>query len=142
LAKGTASWQDFLLRKSEPDDPEVLVLAKNEVESASVLSRASLLLRLSIGACSRLLTDAGISKSDLEFWWRPWGQGRGLWPPGGEPTDFTELWTDVRDALQVVDGWSNAGGGIRSYSEVRESLAMEMVTLGSAERIALWGLGL
>ena len=142
-------WMDFLLRNSDPTDPQVLDLAqKNDSVGKSgqhlqVLSRSFLLLRLASGACARFLRVSGVSLRDLEFWWSEWGAHLGLWDSAQVIPPFEDLWSDVEDALYDLE---NGNPGPSTHDPSRgiwlRSNAESLAILGSCERIALWGLGL
>ena len=67
-----------------------------------ILYRALLMLRIASARAARLLSDAGVSKSDLEFWWAPLGTDSGLWDAPGDIESFADLWADVEDALEEI----------------------------------------
>lgn len=142
-------WMDFLRRIKQPDDP---ILTVEAAETASVgdprhhlqvLSRAAMLLRVATGACAELLRSGPFGRTDLEFWWKPLGEERGLWAPDNEPTDLTELWRDINDAIEDIQQWEVTNGGAPvSHAQWRRDLAHQISVTGECERIALWGLGL
>ena len=68
----------------------------------AVLSRATLLLRIANAVCALKLDQANVMKDDLRFWWDLLGQDYGYWNPGDEPDTFTDLWSDVSNALGDV----------------------------------------
>jgi len=144
-------WVSFLAREREKDDAALLQKAAGtaQVGDAShheeVISRAALLLRVATGACVRLLSAAGLGRAELQFWWKALGEERGLWEPGDEPADFTDLWADVAVALQHVQSWQDAclnSGTNGSYASWLALQAHGVTVLGGCERIMLWGLGL
>jgi len=143
---GTAEWISFLTRSSEPQDLELLVAARLKLATSNpkhhigVMARAGLLLRLATGACARLFQVAGVGSKDLEFWWQPYGAQFGLWEPGSVPTQLTDLWADVADALVDLGGW-RASAAKSEYSFLKEQSAA-LIQLATCERVALWGLGL
>jgi len=146
---GLSEWLDFLTRRIDPNDPIVLEEARktdrldHPRHHLQVISRAFLLLRISTGACSILLKEAGVSKPDLRFWWSEFGENRGLWETSGEPAEFIDMWSDIdeaidslrtlRESVAVADRTSVRWYRDRSYP---------ISVLGGCERIALWGLGL
>jgi hypothetical protein len=143
------SWRDFLVRRLEPLDAVVITEAaeNSPVEDSKhhlqVMSRALLLLRVATGACARHLRTAGGGRVLLEFWWKPLGKERGLWQPGDEPNDFAELWDDIETALADARDWETFTppedvSFYRWWHEIGRSIQ----TLGSCERLALWGLDL
>ncbi len=142
-------WLSFLLRDSDPTDPEVFDLAKKKDpvgksgQHLQVLSRSFLLLRLASGACARFLGVSGVSMQDLEFWWSEWGSHMGLWESGQFIPSFADLWLDVEIAMDDLEnGSAGTSGSQPSRKNWLLSNAESLAILGSCERIALWGLGL
>jgi hypothetical protein len=142
-------WEKFFTRQIEADDPIVLTEAKltdpidNPRQHLQMISRASLLLRVATGACSGILSEIGVSASDLKFWWSALGSDRGLWDVAGEPLNLTDLWADVDSAINGIREWRvAAAGGDNSIARWWRDRSYEISILGGCERIALWGLGL
>jgi hypothetical protein len=104
-------WRDFFTRGTESQTPMAIAEAGGTVPSGharhhvQVLSRAAILLRLASGACVRLLQAVGVQRSDLAFWWKPFGEHHGLWRPGEEPLQFADLWEDIELALDDMYAW-------------------------------------
>ena len=100
----------FLTRRVDPEDPAIIVdaAASSEVSAprhhVQVMARATLLLRVATGASARLLGNAGISANDIAFWWEPLGLERGLWDSATPPGELSDLWADVRAALEDTEG--------------------------------------
>jgi hypothetical protein len=144
-----SEWNNFLTFNSSPQNPLLIseAWATDDFHSPrhhiQVLARAALLLRVATGACERLLRAAGYSREDLEFWWKPLGETHGLWEPGIEPDELTDLWAEVRDAMSETRSWE-AGSTVpivSSATYLREQ-AYTTSVLGQCERVALWGLGI
>ena len=106
-----------------------------------VIARAALLLRLATGASANLLAHGKASSDVLRFWWEALGRDSGLWRSAGPPDDLTDLWVDVEEALTVNREWvaETSDSSVGSWIASR---AAALQTLGSCERIGLWGLGL
>jgi hypothetical protein len=145
---GNQEWTEFLLRRKNPASPRVLKLAAEESDlddpdrHLQVISRAALLLRLATGACEALKNDATLSRGDLSFWWSTVGSRRGFWSPGSEPTNCTDLWSEVEVATQGEQNWGNANWlNNPSYMSWKQARAADLVVLSECERIGLWGLG-
>ena len=105
-----------------------------------ILARALLMLRLASARASVLLAAAGVSKSDLKFWWLPLGTDLGLWYDLDEE-DFVDLWTDVADAKESAEDRISdlpEGSSVRAVSVVLSG----DVTLTQFSRAPLWLLGL
>lgn len=141
-------WKDFLTRASERDTPQLLLEASGTApvsdarHHVQVIARAALLLRVSTGACARLLDDAGVGRDELEFWWKSLGEDRGLWEPGNEPDELTDLWLDVDAELDNAAKWETSSAGVASVARWIKEQSRTLAVLGGCERIALWGMGL
>jgi len=143
-------WENFLTFSNSPDQPLILqeARAKDVPQSLrhhiQVLARATLLLRIATGATqAKLESLPGFSRADLQFWWNGFGEDQCLWHSNEPPEHFTDLWTDVREAVQNIDSWQTAmgvGGG--SYHKLWRENGGAVCVLGSCERVGLWGLGL
>lgn len=131
---------DFVRRTVEPNESVVVQLAsRSSIEHSSVLARAALLLRVATASCRELLVAGSVKKSDITYWWQPWGEERGFWPVGAPPGDLLDMWQDIADALDAVSEWI-AGQEPPGRSDFRGSWSSELQTLGGAERVALWSM--
>ena len=132
------------LRMERPSASAIFTAAKIEdlegKPATPILARALLMLRLASARTSKLLSAAGISRTDLEFWWLPLGTDLGLWhQQTGE--DFLELWTDVGDAMERADDLRSAlpvGSSVRNFSEI----LCQDINMTQFSRAPLWLLGL
>ena len=106
----------------------------------SVLSRATLLLRIANAVCAQKLGQANVMKDDLRFWWDSLGQDCGYWTPGDEPDTFKDLWADVSEAIGEIDGDIQKKGFPHSMWEVHQLLGTA-VTLTQHPRALFWLLG-
>jgi hypothetical protein len=139
-------WIEFLTRKNPltADDPPIISEARLQAPPTSprhhgqVISRASLLLRLATGAAAWILGQSGFSFNDLDFWWKPLGQNRGLWDT--DPSDPQDLWMDVGAAISEMEKWENDGDAGHSLRSWRASQAGNIWICSECERIAFWGL--
>lgn len=136
-------WERFVLKEANPDTPKLIEYASKCEKITDpeyhlhVLARASILLRLATGAASQLFTSNSINKADVEFWWKPFGESRGLWDPSSPPADFNDLWVDIEDTIEMMDGYSaNDWLPLEKW----HSLIKTPLFASSCERIALWGL--
>jgi hypothetical protein len=143
-----AHWLSFLTGRSSPQRPVLLTEADTRGTDVSkarhhlqVIARAALLLRLATGAAAGLLSRSGASPEILRFWWQRVGDERGLWRDSGPPDDLTDLWVDVQEALIANRDWLQSATDT-SVGAWTSSSAAALHTLGSCERIGLWGLGL
>ncbi len=104
------------------------------------IARAAMLLRVATGACTSLLATASASeKSNLRFWWRAFGEDRGLWEAATVPANLADLWADVDSAVAQSKAWRTTAGSRQAFLGAR---AVSAHTLSTAERIPLWGLGI
>jgi hypothetical protein len=130
----------FLLRQAAAQDSRVFELSAQKPGSAadpySILSRAALLLRAASGSCRDMLAGAGLSTMALEFWWKQVGVDRGLWQPGSEPDDLTDLWADIRDFVADAD----TAEAPKSFGELAKALGPNVTVSSSCERVGLWSL--
>jgi hypothetical protein len=139
----------FLTRETDPDVPYLIAESQRTFRTShprhhvQVLSRAALLLRVATGDCAGLLRAGDIRGTDLEFWWRPLGEERGLWDAGREFETLADLWTDVEAAVYDAGRWSDEiTGEAPSPSRWHRECLATISALGGSERVALWGLGL
>lgn len=146
----TASWTAFLDRQRDGNDLEMIHLARQKslITSAShhmeVIGRAALLLRVATGACSSLIQDSRLSSRDLEFWWGPLGEERGIWELAARPQDTNELadlWSDCQGAINDLIAWkSTTPTNSLSYYRLHKDKGLSVDALTSCELMALWGL--
>jgi hypothetical protein len=142
-----SQWKEFLSYKLHPEENKVIAYAgaDHQVSSSSqhiqMLSRAILLLRLATGATRQNFIRIPIAYiANLSFWWTPIGEERGIWDTGSAPNDFQDLWQDIQESLDQIDSWEAAGGG--SKKKLFGDAAVDLKSLSSCERIAMWGLGI
>jgi hypothetical protein len=142
-------WELFLMRGSQPQDSGIIREASGRLpvghprHHIQVLARAALLLRIACGECRILLKANGIGRSDLEFWWKGIGEDAGIWESGAEPSEFADLWSDVKAAVDDMQIWDAANKAKSpSFHRWRRELGFPISLVGETERVALWGLGL
>ena len=76
------------------------------IKPFTIFSRALLLLRISAGSNAHLLNEAGITKTELGFFFNYCCVEHGFWNPGTTVTDYTDLWADIFDAMTDIDAWA------------------------------------
>jgi hypothetical protein len=143
-------WTSFLNFSDSLELPLILDEAKAKDEPSSprhhiqVLARATLLLRVATGASQeKLKLLPNFNRSDLEFWWDPLGVDRCLWHLGEPPDRFIDLWADIFEAVQVLDGWQKTSHVDQiSYNKLWRDRPDASCIVGSCERVGFWGLGL
>jgi len=141
-------WIPFLLRETSPDEPWLLRQAKIRGDSprtqyTAVIARAALLLRIATGTARQLSIKGSWSRENLSFWWNTIGLDAGLWDEDDVPESLSDLWADVAAALDDI-GTAEVPPDTRTIAkrswQSRKSAAL--LTLGGAQRIGMWGLGL
>jgi hypothetical protein len=141
-------WVQFLTRQAQPDDPVPMLAARRQDPAdhprhhLQLMSRALLLLRVATGASSRLLRVSSVGRDRIHFWWGSLGRDMGLWEPGGEPDDCSDLWADVGAAVDEVHSWVADGAVQKSSQSLLNEHPRALSLLGEGERVALWGLSL
>lgn len=114
----------------------------NVNNSKQLLARAALLLRLATG-CARELLAGTEPREILQFWWSQPGVSRRLWRTDDPPSPFSDLWEDVRESIDSVEGWLNNGRTSDPCAhDFWNKHATDASVLSTTERICLWGLGL
>ena len=111
-----------------------------ETSAAPILTRGLLMLRLASAMTASLLQDAEVEKADLRFWWEALGRDFGLWDVNGVVDEFSDLWADVVDAIEIAEASVDVSEG-ESVRQVSAILSRE-VPLTQFARAPLWLLGL
>jgi hypothetical protein len=106
----------------------------------SIIARATLLLRVSVGLVSQLYNAGGISKNQLDFIWDNYGIDCGFWVTGNLPTDFNNLWSDIQPSLTDLRTDINSPGIDNSIYSIRQRNTEEIDYLCQINRACLWGL--
>jgi hypothetical protein len=139
---------EFLVRQTDGDDPFLINESRKTDligtlgQHLQVIARAALLLRAATGATAKLLQDAGISRSDLAFWWTPLVDDAGLSDSAGSMTDPFAMWADVELALESVASWIQTLGPSDSGTkrDLVQQRADALIALSGCERVGIWGL--
>lgn len=106
----------------------------------SILARATLLLRISVGLVSQLYKDGGVQKDELNFVWNQYGIDGGFWSPGNIHTDFNNLWIDVQTSLDDLKLDIQTLGANANIYEIKSRKPQEIIHFGQINRACLWGL--
>lgn len=138
-------WTDFLLRRTVPVDPKLFAYSRlNPTDAdgyAAVLARAALLLRVASGSACQLFRAAGISSTQISFWWEELGMVRGLWPGKKTRTELFDMWEDISLHLEKIRDFQNQHQqSAQSFYRVGTDLADVVMGLGGSERVAIWSL--
>jgi hypothetical protein len=113
--------------------------SKLAVEPLPIISRASLLLRISTGCTSVLLKDARIAKTDLDFVWENYGFNNGFWESAKPVSEFYWLWSEIEGEYSDISSNLEEIDDISSFS-IRGQLEEDLNVLSQFNRAALWGL--
>jgi hypothetical protein len=139
-------WIEFLTRKIYKIDPQIFSssgesLNKQGTSYASIISRATLLLRVASGAALGLLQSASVTADATMFWWKNLGIARGLWDGDKSADQLTDLWADIDLILKDLESFQQKHGAAnQSFLRVGSELGSSLVGLGSCERVAIWGM--
>lgn len=141
-------WLEFLTFQKNDETPSIFHYAAGTARptdpkhSKEVLARATLLLRLASGSASELFsTSISPGGSELEFWWSSDSVRRRLWEKDQPPQAFSDLWTDVEEAIDGLLSWREEAAST-THMHLWKDRAREAVSLTTMERTALWGLRL
>lgn len=106
----------------------------------SIMARATILLRISVGLVSQLLRAGGIDKSSLDFVWDSYGIDNGFWTTGNLPVDFDLLWSDAQSSFSDLKSDLDLPGVDNSIYSIRQRNPKEIILLEQINRACLWGL--
>lgn len=120
--------------KAAFEDTSSQPLARDFV--AAMLSRTTVLLRLSTGSCIDLMDAAGIETSSVEPWVDSLGVARGIWTAGEVPDSKLDLWADIEVAKQDLED-----ADAHNHHSFVTSLGPSAATLSQAERVVAWSFG-
>jgi len=140
---------DFLGRRQATRNHPLLGEARkkgqksnSDVRPFAVIARALLLLRLASAATNDLLQEHAITKADLTFWWTELGEDNGLWKPGSQPIQMTDLWGDVGPYMDVLETWCDANVVPGNLYQARTDPTLELWRFTQFQRAGLWAIGL
>lgn len=142
-----SSLLDFLLKKSYKTLSPVFSEAKKKkyvddkgiYRPLGIIARAFLLLRISTAAIEDILFDCNISKTDLEFWWKKIGVKHGLWETGSEPTQFSDLWSDISLAINDYENFQSNTSTFE-LKRLQDHQQFRSDKLTQFHRAYLWGI--
>jgi hypothetical protein len=142
----TAQWEQFLLRAIAPNDLTVLTCSAKAPDTqtlghASVIARATLLLRVASGATVQLLRSAGVNSNSVRFWIDNTGRSRGLWDDAIDTDKLTDLWADIERILEDIDQFQvDYTQQQQTFYRVGNEMPGVITGLGSCERVAIWSM--
>lgn len=146
VGRSRDEWKSILQYPSGARTPDLLTRASNPTSKGSVgcfnvLARASLLLRVSIGASAGLLKHAGSNKDEFEVWLAGIAVECGFVDNQSVIESLSDLWSDVREGVDYI---GQIAAVPAATTETRRSwldrTAKFELSLTGAERIGLWGL--
>jgi hypothetical protein len=137
--------RDFILRKTEPKDPLLLIQAKDKNPRPSsplpIIARAAISLRLATGVSRSLLKDSGLtSVNGLGFWLSPYAFERGFCSDGHGLNDWMDLFADPRDAASNISEMMVINSSALSRSTFLDQVGSNLQRATEVERIPFWGL--
>lgn len=106
----------------------------------SILARATLLLRISIGLVSQLYKDGGINKNELDFVWKHYGVSSGFWVNSEYPVNFANLWFDIQPSIGDLITDINSPGVENSLFSIKQRNTETLAYFGQINRACLWGI--
>ncbi|HXL58197.1 MAG TPA: hypothetical protein VN958_18175, partial [Chitinophagaceae bacterium] len=139
---------NFLIRVSEPNDALIFEEAKkdrtnidiNKEDPFPILCRAILLLRLSTGAVSQLISESTLNVNDLRFWWEELSIQHGFITSVPSGIDAIDLYADIRDSIQQINNLP--AGSISNIKDAYLNIAEPLYYLKQFQRTGIWGMGL
>jgi hypothetical protein len=149
-SKPSLSLLKFLSREDSPEDSDLIKEARRpafdkatkQYDVIPMLARALMLLRISTAGCEYLLKEAGVNKTDLEFWWSDVGNKNGFWKNGVLPNDFKDdLWPDISASLSNIRLYC-IDHQVYNLQDLNGVAIEDLSRFRQLNQIPLWGLGL
>jgi len=106
----------------------------------SILARATLLLRITIGLVSQLYKDGGIQREELNFVWNQYALDSGFWSNGNLYHDFNNLWSDVETSISDLKMDINNVHMSTDLFSIKSRRPQEIIHFSQINRACLWGL--
>ncbi|MFI2565411.1 hypothetical protein [Paenarthrobacter sp. NPDC018779] len=100
---------------------------------ASMMVRTLVLMRFATGSANLLLRESGLKRAQISPWLEALAESRGLWAPGENPADVSDLWIDAQEALDSLVTIPKDN----THTLLKAANA-ELLTLGQAERVLVW----
>ncbi len=134
------AWATFLNSATVPW-PLELAEGRSAIEDElchlEIISRACLLLFVATSSARTLLRQAGCSAQGLEFWWKRFGEERGLWLQAAPPDQVIDLWADIATAIEGSRQWrlNSQDFSLRDYRTRGPEL---LDAFGAFELLGIW----
>ena len=133
---------DFLGYKAPFSNEHVIFnyASMRKTTALSIIARATLLLRISVGMVANLYQAGGLRKADLEFVWNKYGVENGFWSPGAPIANHDDLWFDLEGMFSDLKTDINGTGAVNDLNSIRKRNVVEMTHFSQIHRACLWGL--
>jgi hypothetical protein len=139
--EGAQSLADYF---ATPTVPRIIVDAGRDPatvgpadELSGMLGRTLILLRFATGASRQLLSEAGCTAADVEFWLTDLLTTHGIRPPDGSPPDYQDLHASVAEVVADIGILSGETEPV-DLALITEELAEQFQILSSFERVPAW----
>jgi len=141
-------WIDYFLNNNSSeiissafDLPNVTFSNRHHL---SVISRATLLLRIATGSIANMFSQSSITKEDISFWWENYCIDYGFSLLQGSDSNLEDLWSDIEIALGQLTLWNHSDhtNQIITYHQWGQECATQIKVLEECERASFWGIGL
>jgi hypothetical protein len=147
LGEATANmWKSFLEKDPYNEAPELFSYSSKSasdktVGHAAVMSRATLLLRLSAGSALKLVRAGDLTSEQIEFWWEGLGINRGLWEGSKSGTELLDLWSDISVLVAEAREFQTENSlDQQTFFKIQSALSDVVTGLGGCERVAIWSM--
>lgn len=136
----------FVCRDVSPTDVDILRFSRKlpddmAFSAFSIMSRATLLLRVATGSTARLFQEADHSIESYRFWWEKFGVARGLWHETIEAEEIRDLWSDIQESLDDIEVFQELHSkSDQTLFRLGQEIPKAVATLGTCERVALWSM--
>lgn len=102
-----------------------------------MLSRASILLRISTGACQLLLKESNVGVKDIDFWLNGIVKDNYFYDDVNN-IEYDDLWLDIKD--DSITEIRNEMEDIDNFRGFKEKNSYALALLSEFERVLLWGI--
>ena len=121
---------------------DTIIDPSGNIKPFTIFSRALLLLRIATGSVAYLLKKAGVTNSDLKFFFDYCCVEHGFWKVGHMESDLTKLWDDLSDAIIEIDDWASLQTPPLDIKTLDEELASYLTTYKQINRVNCWGIAI
>lgn len=131
------------LNFEEPFENDHIIFRQASIKQTtplSIIARATLLLRISVGLVSQLYKAGGINKNELNFIWNNYAVENGFWPNGNPLENFDDLWGDIQPLLIDLQTDINTPEVDNSLYSIKQRNHESILYFGQINRACLWGM--